>query len=55
MWCYVDPSCDEADKKETFFFKGAYVPEPAGLRDMTKSTCGTQCRSQCDVIFVPSV
>ena len=53
LWCYVDPSCDEADKKETFFFKGASMQlyysygHCSGLDIYAAEACGRQDVSTC--------
>jgi hypothetical protein len=53
LWCYVDPSCNEADKKETFFFKGAPMQlyysygHCDGLDIYAAEACGRQDVSTC--------
>ena len=53
LWCYVDPSCDEADKKETFFFKDASMQlyysygNCGGLDIYAAEACGRQDVSTC--------
>ena len=37
----------------SLFFKGVYVPEPAGLRDMTKSTPGMKSESHFNGVYFP--
>jgi hypothetical protein len=47
-WCYVDPSCDVADKKETFFFPGVEgglfysYQKCGGLDAYAAEACGQQ-------------
>jgi hypothetical protein len=45
-WCYVDPSCDVSDKKETFFFQGVELfysyQHCGGLDAYAAEACGQQ-------------
>jgi hypothetical protein len=45
-WCYVDPSCDVSDKKETFFFQGEEMfysyQHCGGLDAYAAEACGKQ-------------
>jgi hypothetical protein len=55
QWCYVDPSCDYADKKETFFFQGYelfYSYQRCGSLDaFAAAACGEKTSAESCTAF----